>query len=118
MLKHKQTGLKGEQIAADFLLDKGYIILFRNWRHGQKEVDVIAQKGKLVAFVEIKTRGSYRIGFPEEAVTARKKGYLKTAAAAFAATRPQWLHIRFDIISILMEQGITKEIIHFEDAFG
>jgi len=117
MVKHSKIGIKGEQIAADFLLNKGYIILHRNWRSGKKELDIIAQKADLVVFVEIKTRSNFDFGYPEEAVTRKKQQFLKSAAEAFIFMNPRYVNIRFDIISILLEGENVKELLHFEEAF-
>ncbi len=117
MSKHNETGINGENIAANFLLNNGYTILHRNWCHGKKEIDAIAQKEGLLVFIEIKTRTSFDFGFPEEAVTLKKQNYLKVAAEAFLGNNPQFLKIRFDIISVLLEKGTVKEIVHFEEAF-
>jgi len=117
MSKHSKIGIKGEQIATDFLLNKGYIIIHRNWRSGRKELDIIAQQGDTLVIVEIKTRTSLEFGFPEEAVNKKKQLFLKTATAAFIAENPQYIHIRFDIISVLMDGMMIKEIVHFEEAF-
>ena len=110
MSKHSKIGIKGEQIAANFLLNKGYSILHRNWRSGKKEIDIIAQKDDVVVIVEIKTRTNFDFGFPEEAVTRNKQAF-------FIDSNPQYPIIRFDIISILMDESIVKEIVHFEEAF-
>lgn len=117
MSKHNETGIKGEQIAEKFLLGKGYLLLHRNWRAGKKEVDIIALKGDIVVFVEVKARTGTAFGFPEEAVGYFKQDYLKTAAAVFLDKFPQYTKIQFDIISINFQQGVVVEIMHFEDAF-
>lgn len=117
MAKHSKIGINGEQIAVDFLLNKGYIILFLNWRTGQKEVDIIAQHDDTVVFIEVKTRSGNVIQFPEEAVNKSKQGHLRAAAIAFASEFADNRSIRFDIISVLIEAGHTKEIVHFEEAF-
>lgn len=117
MSKHNETGINGENIAANFLLKNGFTILHRNWCHGKKEIDIIASKDDLLIFIEIKTRTSFDFGFPEEAVTLRKQNYLKAAAEAFLEDKPQYLKIRFDIVSVLLENDNAKEIVHFEDAF-
>ncbi len=117
MSKHNKIGIKGEQIAAKFLLNKGYIILHNNWRSGKKEIDIIAQKDDVLVIVEIKTRTNLDFGFPEEAVTRKKQSFLKSAAAVFIENNPQYPIIRFDIISILLDEHEVKEIIHFEEAF-
>lgn len=117
MSKHNKIGVKGEQIAADFLLNKGYIILHRNWRSGKKEVDIIAFKDEVVAIVEIKTRSASDFAFPEEAVNRKKQTLLKAAGQAFLDAHPQYIHMRYDIVSILMTGDNAKEIVHFEEAF-
>ncbi|XZF14299.1 YraN family protein [Chitinophagaceae bacterium MMS25-I14] len=117
MAKHNETGIKGEHFAEKFLLNLGYNILERNWRHGKREVDLIAaHKGELV-FAEIKTRTSFDFGFPEEAVDRRKQSFLKAAAEAYFDSTPGYENIRFDIISILLKNGQPEEITHFIDAF-
>src|SRR5579872_6454801 len=113
MSKHNETGIKGEQIAINFLLKKGYKILFTNWRHSRKEVDVIAEKDDFLVFVEVKTRTNFDFGFPEEAVNTQKKDFLRIAAGAFIEANPHFSNIRFDVISILLHKNI--EIIHYED---
>ncbi|MCF8449574.1 MAG: YraN family protein [Taibaiella sp.] len=117
MSKHSKIGIKGEQLASDFLLNKGYIIIFLNWRSGKKEVDVIAQKGDMLVFIEVKTRSGTALQYPEEAVNKQKQHCLKSAAAAFSEQYRQYKNIRFDIISVLMENEHVKEIVHFEEAF-
>ncbi len=88
MSKHNETGIKGEQIAGIFLLNKGYSILFTNWRHGKKEVDIIAQKDEFLIFIEVKTRTNFNFGFPEESVNTKKKNFLRAAAEAFLELNP------------------------------
>lgn len=117
MSKHNETGLKGEQLAANFLSEKGYTILHRNWCHGKKEVDVIAVRGEILVFVEVKTRSGLSFGFPEEAVHPQKQESLKIAAEAFLESYPEYRKIQFDIISVQLHHNQVKEIIHFEDAF-
>ena len=117
MSKHNKIGTKGEQIAAEFLLNKGYIIVHRNWRSGKKEIDIIAFKDNVLVIVEIKTRSSLQFIFPEEAVNKKKQAFIKLAAATFLNDNPQYVNMRFDIISVLMDKDQVKEVIHFEEAF-
>jgi len=117
MSKHNKIGIKGEQIAKDYLLNKGYIILHGNWRSGKKEIDIIALKNNVLVIVEIKTRTNFDFGFPEEAVNRKKQSFLKSAAAVFIDANPQYLQIQFDIVSILLDGDNVKEIVHFEEAF-
>ena len=117
MSKHSKIGVKGEQIAEDFLLKKGYIVLFKNWRAGKKEVDLVALDRDTIIMVEVKTRAAHVFGFPEEAVNAQKKQHLRLAAAVFLEQYPQYRHLRFDIVSVLMKNDNVIEIVHFEEAF-
>lgn len=117
MAKHNETGVKGEEIAENFLQTKGYKLLHRNWRFEKKEVDIVAELDGLLIFTEVKTRSDAYFGYPEDAVGHKKQDYLKTAAEAFLYQYPQYTRIRFDIISIITQKGIIKEIVHFEDAF-
>ena len=117
MSKHSKIGVKGEQIAADFLLNKGYIILHRNWRTGRKEVDIVAATGETLVIAEIKTRTTLEFGYPEDAVNNKKKALLRAAAEVYIAEQPQYRHIRFDVISVMMDEGGNAEVIHFEEAF-
>lgn len=117
MSKHKETGVKGEQLAEKFLLGKSYSILYRNWRSGKKEVDIIAIKGETVIFVEVKTRSGTAFGYPEDAVNISKQAFLKQAAADFLEAHPQYIKIQFDIIAIHSGRSGIGEIRHFEDAF-
>ncbi len=117
MFKHNKLGTKGEQIANNYLLNKGYKILNRNWRAGKKEIDIIAEKNLILVFFEIKTRTGYDFGFPEESVNKKKQNFIKSAAETYIFQNPNYNIIQFDIISIILEGDIVKELIHFEEAF-
>ncbi len=117
MGKHTELGKNGEILAVEFLIQKGHKILFTNYRNGHQEIDIISLEGDILVFSEIKTRSHYKMGFPEEAVTPIKQGHLKKAAEQFLLEHTQYSKIRFDIISILLQNNSLKEILHFEDAF-
>ncbi len=94
----------------------GYSILHRNYRYKRAEVDIIARKGKVLVFVEVKTRSSDIYGWPEEAVSHGKRRLLLMTADHYIH-RTNWLHeILFDIISIT-GPGPANQIYHIEDAF-
>lgn len=117
MSKHNKTGVNGELIAAEFLKKKGYIIIYKNWRAGKHEVDLIAMQHDIVVFVEVKTRSAAFLSFPEESVNAKKKQNLRTAALTFMNDNAQYRNYRFDIVSVLLKNGLPGEVVHFEDAF-
>jgi len=95
-----ELGAEGERRAAAHLIRRGYRIVARNVRAGGIEMDLIARRGSLVVFVEVKTRRSHAFGRPEDAVDSRKRARLIRGAAA-------WLHenrrgirrTRFDVIA-------------------
>jgi putative endonuclease len=118
MSKHNKIGVKGEQIAANFLIKKGYTVLFRNWRAGKKEIDLICELNHLIVVVEIKTRSATNLSYPEEAVTPKKRQFLKSAADEFMNSHPEFKDHRFDIVSVLMTGDSVMEIVHFEEAFN
>lgn len=116
MAKHNELGRKGEEIAKDYLMNKGFDILELNWRLGRKEIDLIARMGELVVIVEVKTRSTDFYGNPEDAVTRTKQNFLIKAADAYAQTLDFDAEIRYDIISIVT-RGNSHSINHLEDAF-
>ncbi|WP_128547137.1 YraN family protein [Larkinella soli] len=116
MAQHNETGKEGEAIAGRFLENKGYRILERNFRYGHTEIDLIAQKEKLLLFVEVKTRSGNRFGHPEEFVSSAKVRLVMRAAEHYIFAK-DWPHdVRFDIVAVLTTpNGI--EVSHIEDAF-
>jgi len=115
MANHISTGKAGEAMAVEYLSEKGYEILHKNWRHKHWEVDVIASKGDILHMVEVKTKRNDKYGYPEDAVTRRKIKYLLCAAEAYLFTHPQWQKIQLDIISIVLEPHL--QILLIEDVF-
>ena len=111
-----EVGKRGEQLAAELLQSKGYSLLARNWRYKRAEVDIIAQRQKLLVFVEVKVRKNNRFGFPEQMVSVAQQERLQQAATAYMEQHftSQLPLLRFDIIAITLEPA---EIVHFEDAF-
>ncbi len=117
MQSNKDKGKQGEDLAAQYLLDKGYDILERNWRYRHAEVDLIARKKNRLHFVEVKTRHSVRYGMPEESFNRDKMRSLKLAAEAYQEQNSEWKYLQFDIVSIIMAQDTVQEIRLFEDVY-
>jgi len=109
------TGNKGEDQAADFLKQKGYEIISRNYRYKHSEIDLVVQKNNLIVFVEVKTRSSSEFGEPEAFVGAKKAAKIFEGADQYVYEKNWNGNIRFDIISVKL--GDTPEVVHFEDAF-
>ena len=116
MAEHNITGTKGEKIAADFLKNKGYVILETNWRFKNLEADIIAQYNNQLVVAEVKTRKSNYFGEPESFVDKRKQQNLVRAANAYVLQHQLNLDVRFDIISIIIGNN-KQQINHIEDAF-
>ncbi len=117
MESNKEKGAKGEQIANDYLIEKGYQILERNWRHHHLEVDIIASENALLHIIEVKTRHSLRYGLPEESITRDKMTFLKNAAEAYQFQHPYWKYIQFDVIAITIIGNDPREIFMIEDVY-
>ncbi len=110
-------GKKGEDIAADYLRNKGFKIIARNYRDKFGEIDIIAKDRSTWVFVEVKTRHSIRFGLPEEAVTMTKQRQIIRVASNYLL-RHQLLDepVRFDVIAIIMKPA-NSEITHLAAAF-
>lgn len=116
MADHNELGELGEQLAAEYLFAKGYLILERNYYFQKAEVDIIAEyKGELIC-VEVKTRNSDFFGDPQEFVTAGKVKLLVKAMDAYITENDIELDCRFDIIAVLKNKN-TENITHYENAF-
>jgi len=116
MAEHNELGKKGEEMAREYLAQKGYQILETNWRVGNYEVDIIATNKKFIVFAEVKTRCTNTFGEPEEFVTKQKQNFLIRAAEMFIEKKNIKEEVRFDIISVLVS-GTRRQINHIEDAF-
>jgi len=114
-------GRWGEEQAARFLERRGWSILARNYRFGRREVDLVARKGDLLAFVEVKTRSGTGFGAPQESITALKRREVEAVAAHFVYRHGlQSLTVRFDAVAIVVkgrEGGAQARIEHVEDAW-
>jgi putative endonuclease len=109
---------EGEQLAAEHLARAGYRIAARNVRADGVEIDLVATRGALVVFVEVKTRSGRGFGAPEEAVDARKCARLARGARAWLhANRARHARARFDVICVEPGPGGTLQVRHLPGAF-
>lgn len=131
---HRQSlGRWGEQVATSYLLQQGYTLLERNARTPYGEIDLVMRHASppaslaaqtmaeaVVVFVEVKTRSSTKFGFPEAAITVRKRAHLLAAIEAYLTDHPEldcdW---RVDVIAILRASpGCALQLKHFENALS
>lgn len=117
MARHNQLGKQGEQMAEDHLVQLGYTILHRNWRHSHYEIDIIAIKNIMLHFVEVKIRSSAVFGLPEENVTKKKFQSLLNAADEFLYLHQQYRHVQYDILSITTFSNKEPEFFLIEDVY-
>lgn len=115
--KHLNTGKLGEGIAREYLEKEGYQIIHKGWRYKHLEVDIIIQDGPVLVFVEVKTRSKDNYGMPYEAVDWKKQNRLDRAANIYISKTKYEGDIRFDIISIIINNEEKPDILHIKDAF-
>lgn len=100
-------GRAGEALACRFLAHHGYTIIQTNFRSRYGEIDIIASRGQVIAFIEVKTRLSRRCGDPFEAVGPRKQNQIRRLAQMWLAANQgdrqlRACEFRFDVISVMM----------------
>jgi len=106
MAKHNHTGKLGETLATQYFLNRGYTILHTNWRSGHWEIDIIAEKDRVLHFIEVKCRRSLRFGHPEESVSKKKILNLMNAAEAYCQINETPDRKQFDVLAItLLDQN-------------
>ncbi len=98
--RHRE-GARAEAVAADALRLQGYQVLEQRFRYRHSDVDLVARRGSVVVFVEVKSRADDRFGAATEAVTARKQANVVRAASMWLSrhARP-WDAVRFDVITV------------------
>ncbi len=113
----QRRGLQGEELAKEYLEARGWQVLEHRFRMGRLEIDIIAKRKAMVAFVEVKTRFSKRFGSPLEAVTYAKQREIVRVASAWIDRHPlPGVTYRFDVIGVMFEKG-RPHIEHVQDAF-
>jgi len=117
-MEHTEFGRAGEDIALAYLEKKKMKLLDRNVRSAHGEIDLIMDDGGTVVFVEVKARQNRRYGDPIEAVTLRKKRFIRyTAKMYLTSRRIEDRHVRFDVVEIMAAPGRETKIRHVKNAF-
>ena len=112
------VGAYGERVAVRFLADAGYAVVDRNWRCRHGVLDVVAIRGGVVVFVEVKCRRSSAFGVPAAAVTSAKIEHLRAAAASWLAAHDlAEADVRFDVVSVVRPLSGAAVVEHVEGAF-
>ena len=117
MKDRRKLGSLGEKIAKEHLLGIGYVIRETNFRSREGEIDIVAEKGDYLVFVEVRTRRSRSFGTPEESITASKKERLITLAQRYMESHsdlpPFW---RIDVVGVELEGGRVARLEVTENA--
>lgn len=112
-------GAYGEKLARSYLRKKDFRIVAKNYRCRLGEIDIVAQKGNLLVFTEVKTRLDDQFVEPFESVTREKQSRLSRLADYFVVCNGFTdMMLRFDVISILFDgRGKVQKFVHIENAF-
>jgi putative endonuclease len=111
-------GSRSEALAATHLEQHGWTLLARNYRSGHREIDIIARRASVIAFVEVKARAGTSYGHPLEAITALKRREIEIVARWWIHCYGRARHVyRFDAIAIFWPHDGPPVLEHFEDAW-
>ena len=110
-------GRQGEDVACEYLEQKGYDILARNFVYRGHEVDIIAQDKNEIVFVEVKQRATNDYGEPYKAVNRKKQQCIIVVANYYIQKFRILLEARFDIISIVSKENNEPRVEHITNAF-
>lgn len=117
MAVHQELGRQGEQMARTYFLKKYYEILEENWTFGKSEIDLILYRDSTIVFVEVKTRTGNAFGEPEDFVDAAKQEQMQKAAEAYIRLMEHRGEVRFDILSVMINNSGEPILKHIPDAF-
>ena len=113
MGRNAAVGRYGEDVAARYLTERGMVVLERNWRCSEGEIDIVARDGDTLVICEVKTRSSLAYGHPSEAVSPRKLRRLRALASSWLVARgvhaPQ---VRIDVVSVMASSVGAAEVEH------
>jgi len=117
MARHNEIGKEGEDLAVQYLIERQWNILERNWRSGHREIDIIAELGGELIILEVKVRKSIGNERIEEHIPRSKQQHLIHAANAYLKYRNLDMGVRFDIILITGDPA-GRQVEHIENAFS
>jgi putative endonuclease len=111
-------GRRGEDLAVEYLQRRGFVVLSRNWRCRDGELDVVAVDRTRLVVCEVKTRSGTAFGEPAEAVTPTKAARIRRVTQAWLTEHQvRWCEIRFDVVAVLAPPGGPVTMQHYESAF-
>lgn len=116
-MNNKEKGFLGEKYACQYLQQKHYTILAVNFSCRQGEIDIIAKKDNLIAFIEVKTRKNDKFGTASQAVNYLKQKKIIHTARIYISQHPASVNYRFDIIEIYYSSSDNYKLQHIKGAF-
>jgi putative endonuclease len=106
-------------VAAAFLRTRGYRVLYRNFRTERGEIDLICRHGRMLVFVEVRTRDRTDFGRPAESIDTRKQEALRYAAERYLAQLDrETIYHRFDAVEVLLVEGEKPDCFLIENLFS
>lgn len=119
-MRRRDTGIRGEKLAGEFLKKRGYRILETNYRCPQGEIDIIARHKDYLVFIEVRTKRSREYGSPEESITPAKKDRVRAVAFHYLQAHSNLPELwRIDVVAVeLNQQGEPSRIELIENAIG
>ena len=114
MARHNDFGKWGEGVAEGYLLENGFEILARNWRHERKEIDIIAHREGRLHFIEVKTRHGEEWK-AESAIDAKKRALMWRAMMAWKQQHPSLMPIRYSAIAVVVHAPKEPPEIRWHD---
>jgi putative endonuclease len=117
MARHNDLGKWAEEQAAGWLAEQGFLVRHRNWRYRRGEIDIIATRGEVYHFIEIKCSTGNAFGNPEERVSkAKLRTMMRTASHwLYEHAVPGEKRVRYDVLAIRLMDGKPPEYLLFED---
>ena len=118
MAAKDELGRRGEDLAVAYLEQPGLVVLSRNWRCRDGEIDLVARDGDALVFCEVKTRRGTGYGHPVEAVTPTKQRRLRTLAQRWLVAHEEHARdLRFDVVGVLVRGEGPAVVTHLPGAF-
>ncbi|MGD9900750.1 MAG: YraN family protein [Calditrichaceae bacterium] len=116
--ERQKLGAKGERLAENFLISKGHRILFRNYRHGKSELDLISRTDEVIVISEVKSFYADPLGAAEFRIHKHKQRKMIQGAYGFLSKHPEFdgLGVRFDVLIVDFSEYPAR-ITHYEGAF-
>lgn len=114
MTREKLRGDWGEALVSNYLRKRGYTIIASQFRCRRGEIDLIAQKGQTLCFVEVKTRSSGDIALPREYVDFKKQQRIRAAAGEYISRHDTDAPVRFDVAEVYVDEPLNEKTAHIE----